>query len=310
MSQLMSKLLYWSPLHGQGQTSNLHVTALIMGLLHNKSVLMMQTHFSNNNLESPFLGENVSKSRADNSLLFEDIGLDKAASLSSLNMLNREKLESCCFSFEDTGILLMPGTEIKNRETFDRDVGNAVSSVIMDAEKYFDMVLIDANSGDDKWSNKLMDVADLIVINLTQRKYVVDSFFKKYGNQLTNYNVFYLFGDYDGNSCYNINNLRRKYTRYLNHKNSGVIPYCTEYLDAQNESAVKVFIKNGLYHNRNHRIQTCFRDIKSMLRAGRGSLEETQYFFQCSKKSVEKILDKLWLPVNNKCREVGKNGDQ
>ena len=300
----MSKILFWSPFHGQGQTSNIHATGFIMGLLHKKKILMMQTHFSRNNLESPLIGENVSVHKEKDNSLFTDIGLDVAVTYSSMNALNKEKLESCCFSFEDTTILLMPGTEIKNRETFDRDIGKAVRNVILDAEKCVDVVLIDANSGDDELSIKLMEIADLIVVNLTQRKYVLEKFFADYGERFIDDNkVFYLFGDYDDNSCYNINNVRKKYRKFINNKNSGVIPYCTKYLDAQNESEVVGFMQNGLHVNEDSTSEKMTKSVKIVLRSGKYSLEELQYFFHRSKLSVEKIFYNLNMPVRKERRE-------
>ena len=66
----MSKLVFWSPLHGQGQTSNLHIIGLIMSLLHNKRVLLPQTHLSMNNLEGPLVGKNVDINEIDDSRYF------------------------------------------------------------------------------------------------------------------------------------------------------------------------------------------------------------------------------------------------
>lgn len=303
----MSKVLFWSPFHGQGQTSNIHVITFIIGLLHKKSVLMMQTHFSRNNLESPLVGENVNKNKSRDNSLFLDIGLDVAVTYSSMNKLSKERLESCCFTFPDTKVLLLPGTEIKNRETFDRDIGKAVSGVIMDADKCVDMVLIDANSGDDKLSIKLMSMADLIVVNLTQHRYVLDNFFEEYSDQLLdNKKVFFLFGDYDDNSCYNINNCRRKYRRFINSKNSGVIPYCTKFMDAQNESDVVRFMQNGLYVSEGSIIEKLIGYVKQSIFSGKYLPEETAYFFHRSRLSVEKMFNILDISVRKERRESSK----
>jgi hypothetical protein len=293
----MSIILFWSPLHGQGQTSNLHVTGLIMGLQYRKRVLMMQTHFTGNNLESPLVGKNVSKNKTEDSALFEDIGLDMAATFSSMNKLNLEMLENCCFSFPDTPLLLLPGTETKNRETFERDIGKAAGGVIRAADECVDMVLVDANSGDDQLSFKLMSAADLIVINLTQHRYVLDKFFAEYIEQFyDNRKVFYLFGDYDDNSCFNINNFRRKYRGYLNSKNSGVIPYCTQFMDSQNESNVVSFMKEGLRRSKTGWSIKFIKLIHDFLHNGKYPPEETGYFFHRSRLSAEKMLNMLQMP--------------
>lgn len=304
----MSKILFWSPLHGQGQTSNLHVTAFLMSLLHKKKVLMMQTHFSMNNLESPLVGMNVDKRIDKESELFQDIGLDTAVTYSLMNQLNFNMLESCCLTFPEASLLLLPGTEIKNRETFDRDIGKVVRKVIEDANKCVDMVLIDGNSSDDELSMSLMSISDMIVVNLTQRKYVLERFFSMYGEKLIdNKKVFYLLGDYDDNSSYNINNCRRKYKRYLTNTNSGVIPYCTKYMDAQNECDVIRFMQEGLHITEDSDIEKLFRFIKKAFSSGKYIPAETDYFFHRSRLSIEKMFDKLDIPIGERRRGEQRN---
>jgi len=294
----MSKILFWSPLHGQGQTSNLHAVACIMSLLYKKRVLIMQTHFAKNNLELPLVGKNAGNHKAEDSELFMDIGLDAAITFSNMGNLSLDILESCCLTIPGTKLLLLPGTETKNRETFDRDIGRAVGRMIRDAGNCVDMVLIDSNSGDDELSLQLMNVVDLVVINLTQRKYVLDKFFSDYGEMFfDNDKAFYLFGDYDDNSCYNINNCRKRYKRYINQSNSGVVPYNTKYLDAQNECGLVSFMQEGLKINQGSNLIRLYSNMKTRFRPGKYAPEETYQFFLRSRASVRKMLDLLQIPT-------------
>ncbi len=299
----MSKILFWSPLHGQGQTSNLHVTACIMSMLHKKRVLIMQTHFAGNNLESPLVGQNTDKYNVDNMGLFQDIGLDTAVTYSKMNQLNSNILESCCFSFPETKLLLLPGTKTKNRETFERDIEKSVSRVIRTANKCIDMVLIDADSTEEKLSFHLMEQADLIVINLSQHRYVLEQFFMRYGDRFLNNNkVFYLFGDYDDNSSYNINNCRRKYNKFVTAANSGVIPYCTQFMDAQNESRIISFMQIGLHLRRENDLKKVYYSMKTAFWYDKKSGAENQYFFHRSKLAVDKMLQILQISDTYKAR--------
>ncbi len=284
----MSRLLFWSPGHGQGQTSNLQVIALTLGLLHKKKVLMMQTCLHNNNLEVPLVGGSIDME--ENSSLFQEIGLDTAVTYSRMNKMNARALSSCCLTFPGTSLLLLPGTQAASRDTFDRDVAGEINRLVREAEDYLDFVLIDSGSGDNPLSSQLGESADLIIINLTQRRHVIHQFFRKYGeNLLKHAKVFYLFGGYDSNSAYNIHNCRRKYSRYLNRNNSGIIPYCTKLMDAQNEGSMLPFMKKGLI--------TGAAGAKKWTRKGRGLLvslryspEETGYFFQEARSVADKIL--------------------
>jgi hypothetical protein len=298
----MSKILFWSPYHGQGQTSNLYVVSLIFGLIHKKRVLLLQTHFKNNNLESPLVGYNVDKG-SEETEIFEDIGIDMAITYSNMNRLNNKTLENCCLTFLDSSILMMPGTKTMSKETFDRDIGSAVQRMLTAADDFVDLVFIDSNSSDDELSMRLMQTADMIVINLTQRKYVLEKFFVKYGNCFSkNDKVFYLFGNYDDNSGYNIHNCRRKYSQYIKPGNSGVIPYCTKYMDAQNESNVLQFLEEGLTHKRKNLITSNIQTTLFNIKYGKYARDETDDFFVNSILSADKISHILRIPTKRDFR--------
>ncbi len=289
----MSKILFWSPFHGQGQTCNLQVTSLIMSLLYKKKLLLMQTHFCNNNLESPLVGYNVD-SEINQSEIFCGIGLDMAVTYSKMKKIDRKQLESCCLTFPNTSLFLLPGTQTQCRETFDRDIARSIAGFIQDTDECVDLVMIDSNSGNDILSLNLIEMADLVVINLTQRKYVINKFFEDYGDLfIQNKKVFYLFGDYDENSSYNISNCRRKYPKYIKDSNSGVIPYCTKLMDAQNEGSILSFMKNGLcvYSRKgNDKLVNMLHKFNTVSRKHQ---EETDYFFRMSCLSVKKIINLL-----------------
>jgi hypothetical protein len=262
----------------------------------------MQTHFKNNNLESPLVGFNVDK-EINNNEIFHGIGLDMAVTYSNMKRLTEKTLWSCCLT-PTKSLLLLPGTETRNRETYDRDIGRSVSHLIKDADEFVDFVMIDANSGNDELSIKLMDLADLIVINLTQRRYVLDKFFNDYGERfLDKANVFYLFGDYDDNSSYNINNCRMKYSKYIKRSNSEVMPYCTKYLDALNESNVIKFMQEGLKKKNNRGTQHLLYYIGKYTRGHGFDQEETDYFFHKSLLSAEKMLGLLHRSIRKDLRE-------
>lgn len=293
----MSKILFWSPYHGQGQTSNLYVISLIFSLLYKKRVLLLQTHFKNNNLESPLIGCNVDK-ESEEADLFEDIGIDMAITYSNMNRLDNKALENCCLTFLDSTILMMPGTKTRNKETFDRDIGGAVHRMLMTVDDYVDLVFIDSNSSDDELSMRLMQTVDMIIVNLTQHKYVLDKLFENYETYLTNNDkVFYLFGNYDDNSGYNIYNCRRKYSRYIKQGNSGVIPYCTKFMDAQNESNILQFLKEGLICERKNRIISKVQKTLYDLKYGKYVRDDKEEFFGNSILTTDKISHVLHIPM-------------
>lgn len=289
----MSRIVFWSPLHGQGQTGNLHIISLIMSLLNKKKILMMQTHFAMNNLEEPLIGKSMNGVNVEESL-FQDIGIDAAVMYSNMNWLTGNILESCCITFPDTSLLLLPGTETRNYETFDRDICSNLLRMIQQAENHVDVIMIDTNSGHDELSFKLMSTADVIIINLTQRKYAINKLFNEYKEVLDKYkNVFFLFGNYDKNSGYNIVNCRRKYHHYINNHNSGVIPYCSKYLDAQNQCSILDMVREGLQSRKVSGTYKTKGMIRRIFMADSGYLKESDYFFNQAYCSTMKIMNMI-----------------
>jgi cellulose biosynthesis protein BcsQ len=254
-----------------------------------------------NNLEGPLLGKNMGTLDTEDSCLFQDIGLDAAVMYSRMNMLVGNILESCCITFPNTSLLLLPGTETKNHETFERDISSAICRMISHAEDNVDIIMIDTNSGKEEISIKLMSSADVVVINLTQRKYILSKFFLEYGETLNKYkNVFFVFGNYDRYSGYNINNCLRKHRKYMNSNNTSVIPYCTKYMDAQNDSNILSMIREGLHSNIVIDKYKFRGIIKRIFNRGYDSMNETEYFFYQTCRTTMKILNM----INTTGREV------
>lgn len=258
------KIVFWSPVHGQaGMTSNFLMITLLAGMMFKKNCLITQTHFNFNNLEAPLIESNTK----DTSDYFLDVGIDALIRNFKAQKLEQEIVENCCISLSGTNISLLPGTTKTNRESFEYEIGMIAPRLIKAIETYYDVIFIDASPAFNALSSKLMEEADLVVINLSQNLGIADVFFSTYMKNI-NAKLFYLFGTYDSNSKYNIANIRRKY-KTINSANSGAIPYNTGYKDAQIESKVIDFIKKNM---------NCSKD------------NESAYFMMKSISAAEKIL--------------------
>lgn len=286
----MSKILFWSPLHGQGQTSNIHITAVLLSAMLKKRVLLMQTQMSLNNLESPLVGKNANTVGAEEEL-FQDIGMDMAMTYHRMGKLNEKMLKCCCLTFPELPLYLLPGTEIKNRETFQRDVMKQLPSFIQQIESYMDIICIDGNSGADTLSMDLFHTVDLVIINLTQRRYVLDSVFEQYKDLLAhNSKVFYLIGCYHPNSSYNLYNCRKKYSSFMNPKNSSIIPYSIDYFNALNRYQVLPFLIEGIKGD-TILFPKLHRFLQSKTKQAR--VEDEAYFMDTIHKTVNQIITYL-----------------
>jgi hypothetical protein len=261
------KALYWAPVHGQaGTTSNLLATALIAGQYFYKKGLITQTHFNYNNLEAPLLEANVDNKKYKK--FFREIGIDALARNFKVEKLTKEWLDYCCTDITNSNLKLLPGTTQTVRESFDYDMDIVMIPLLKAIETYSEHIFIDISSGNNPLSMKLMEEADIVIINLSQNMNVIDLFFEKYKDKLPE-KVFYLIGNYDYRSKYNLSNIRKRYHKYINYKNSGAIPYNTGYRDAQVDGKVADFIRNNLLCK---------------------SKDPNYYFIQEAIRSTEKIL--------------------
>lgn len=255
------KIPFWSHLHGQpGTTTNLSAVATVATLNKNVKSLLLQTHYSLNNLERSLIGYQRDKE----SLI--DVGIDELARSPKLSKLDENAIYNCSISAIHDKMYLLPGTTKADREDFERNTGSKVKRIIAAAEKYYDTVFIDTNAGNGSLAMEILNTSDLIVVNLTQNVPMIERFFSDYNFE--NKNVVYLIGDYEKNSHYNLYNLKKRFEQLRINK-VAVIPHCIEFKDAQSDENALQFIKKNI---------DCTRG-------------KNEYFIRCVKEAADIILE-------------------
>lgn len=243
------RIAFWSPYHGQaGTTSNILAVSLIAGMVNKKNVILTQTQFDMNNLEAPLVG--VNSKNKESIEYFRGTGLDTLLRSYKASPLSHEDIENCCISFEGTNVRLLPGSSKANRTHFEAEMEASINGLFSNIEKHYDILLIDVSSGINNLSMKIIKDCDLLVVNLSQNIGIVDDYLS-HPVQNVNGEVFYLLGNYDYNSKYNLSSIRRRFFKHIKRNNSGVIPYNTSYMDAQNDGTVINFFRNNLKTTKN-----------------------------------------------------------
>jgi hypothetical protein len=144
-----------------------------------------------------------------------DVGLDAMIRCFKAAKITKETLENCCISLSNTNLLLLPGTTKSNRETFEYEMDLVMVNLLRNIEEAAGNVFVDISSGENSLSHKLIADADITVVNLSQNIGITDVYFKCFKDQMPKGKVFYLFGNYDNRSKYNINNIRRIFLTIL-----------------------------------------------------------------------------------------------
>jgi hypothetical protein len=255
-------------MHGQaGTTSNILATSLISGIYFRKKLVLTQTQLNFNNLEAPLVGANSYDESSKN--FFREVGIDTIIRCFKAAKLDKETVDNCCISLDNTNMLLLPGSSKTNKETFDHEMETVMSNLLKAIETVYGLIFIDISSGQNPLSLKLVVEADLVVVNLSQNMNKTNEYFMKYADSMPTEKLFYLFGKYDCKSKFNINNIRRKYHKYITPANSGVIPYNTGYLDSQVDGNTVDYIRKNL---------NCTKT------------DENAYFIMKAKSATEKVL--------------------
>ena len=239
------KIVFWSPVHGQTrQSSNLLAVSLNLAMEQHKKILVTQTQYRMNDLEDAVVGRVGKKEFRDR--FYQDMGIDSLIRCLKRKRIEKADIENCCVQLlTDEEFVLLPGSQCGNYEIFQETVGEAVHTVLEEAEKYYDFVFIDTNPGGDRISRQLLQIADLIVINLSQNVGVIDRFFWDYPKELRGKKVFFLFGSYLADSCYNLSNLRYRYGM-IRRSNAAVIPMNVGFMDAIASGNVRNYFAKNL----------------------------------------------------------------
>lgn len=229
------KYVFWGSMHGQpGTTSNALAVSIYSCAAYQHKVAILQSHFSMNNLSYPLIG--VSEGTGS----FRDTGIDALLRDYKSKPLTEDVIRSDCMSMLSKQYSLFSGTGNRNEEAFEKEMLVYFNAITDEIEKYNDSVFIDIASGYSKLSKKIAMDADVLIVNLSQNRHVIEEYFD---NEIKHDNIVYLFGNYNCNSKYNIHNLTRLYPQ-LKHK-CYCIYYNVDFMDAQNDGKmIEYMIKN------------------------------------------------------------------
>lgn len=237
------KFASWSPVHGKpGTTSNTLALVLYLTMKYKMHNMISQTNFYMNNLEIPLIG---SKPVENN--YFDDTGIDSLVRSIKSAPLDKETFYNASVSLLNDKLNLLSGTTQCNQEIYEYDMEIVINNIFRSAEQFYDLVFIDTNSGNNNLARKVIEKADLVIVNLSQNKKIIDDYFRDYN--FNSNNIFYIIGNYDRRSKNNIKNLRKNY-KEMNSNNSAIIPYCTEFLDAFSDGSLIDFMKKNLEANK------------------------------------------------------------
>jgi MinD-like ATPase involved in chromosome partitioning or flagellar assembly len=197
-------IAFWSTVHGQtGNTSNLLAAAVTLSLNYNLKVLIMHNQLEKSSMESAFL--NLNNQDAE----FDEMGIDALIKLTKAGRLQPGLIKSYSHNISNRLDMLIGSSQVK-QEMFEDNICETIATIIENARESYDLVLVDLNSGELKESsNKILELADIVVVSLNQNNVVLKSYFDN--DALKSKEKVIVLGNYIAESKYSINHIKKLY---------------------------------------------------------------------------------------------------
>lgn len=255
----MAIVAFWSDEKREtGQTLSMVALSTYMAIEHNFKILNVSTNFKDDTLEKCYW--NLQKETSFIKKITENeqvVGLESGIE-GLVKIIKSNKTTPNIVSnyskviFNDRlDILCAPTTKVYSEYL---EIAKMYPDILQVANRSYDLVFVDISKRmDEQEANHILEIADVIIVNITQKLQIIDEFFtlKEENNFFKNNNVLLNIGRYDRFSKYNVKNV----SRYLRMKNDVLaIPYNTLFFEACSEGKVAEFflrLRNADTEDRN-----------------------------------------------------------
>ncbi len=264
----MAIIAFWSREKNEtGQTLSMVALSTYMAVEHNRRILAVSTEFNDRTLENCFW--NMSKQgtiareiASSNQVGFES-GFEGLVKIVTSNKTSNSIVSNYAkVVFKDRFDILCSAST-KNYEEY-KSICNMYPQILEVANKDYELVFVDISKKmPPNVANKILQMADVIVINITQKLMIIDDYINLRENNefFKKNNIMLNIGRYDKFSKYNAKNV----TRYIRQKKEvSVIPYNTLFFEATSESKVAEFFLRFRGAKENDRNGTFINEVRKM----------------------------------------------
>ncbi|MFJ7890546.1 hypothetical protein ACIQYL_21015 [Lysinibacillus xylanilyticus] len=243
-------IVSWSPVKGQGCTSNTAALAAVFALNYQVNSLITHTQFSESILEGLF-------NKAHKMVGF-DSGLKALERLAKSVLLKPDAVIDYTETIYNKRLDILGGSQTHQG---DKEILQTLLNVTKEA---YDLVWIDTETGPPgDMTENFLKAADLILVTLPQNKFVLDRFFtqKEYPAFLDEKNVVYLIGSYDPEAALNVRKIKAKYK--VKNKVMPVL-YLHLFNNAYNTNALTEFFHRNKSVNKKHPVYEFTDGLKTI----------------------------------------------
>lgn len=242
----MAVIAFWSNEEKEtGQTMSMLALSTYMAIEHTYKILNVSTNFRDTTIEDSYWNNKKTES------LFKEIKQNEQVAFESgieglVKVINSNRTTPNIIAnyakvvFKDNRLDILETPKTTNFEEY-KKICKIYPEILQLANRNYDLVFVDISTKmpqEDKI--KILQMADIIVINMTQRLKTIDGFIelRKNNDFFKKNNIIINIGRYDKFSKYNVKNV----TRYLREKQDiSAVPYNTLFFESCSEGKIAEF---------------------------------------------------------------------
>lgn len=236
------KVAFWSSVRGKScVTSNLACMGILASLdsaNRQRKTILFENHHNLMNLESSLFSE-FSDDQVREECQYEGYrGMEEV-----LYAVEKGHIYSSREIFQNARgclgekLFYLPQKREGNPDIFEYRMSRDCQAVLQYLERYNDLVMIDTSCSFLNSSRRILEEADLVVVNLFQNEAALSHFFSNYSN--IRKKAFYLIGNYEGDSCMTRGEILKRYRIPGSHL--GVIPFFLRLYRGEGKKEDRVF---------------------------------------------------------------------
>ena len=242
------KIAFWSNVGEKcGVSSNLAAISVASAIRFPYTVTVLENHLSHNNLGRAYMGRtHVDMLREVGTNYYEGGGIEGLLRKIYRGEHSPGMLSSYIKEIIQDHLYYIPQSKVIHNEIFDYEFDHCINRLFQLMEEHSDISFIDTTNHNSLSTIKILEEADLIVVNLCQNSIILEDFFLSYPSLKSK--AVFLIGNYTGHSILNSKRISKMYEIPL--ENITVIPYNEMFKIAILSGNIVEFI-SGNYNNSN-----------------------------------------------------------
>ncbi len=241
------KVAFWSNTRGRScVTSNLACISVLSTLISSdhQRIIVLENHQNILNLGNALFSQNSGQEVRENKNYQIEYGLSRLLRvIEQGENLSEDIVFRYAEHFLGERLFYLPAGGIRNQDMLEYRLERECIRTIQCLEDYGDLILVDTAAAPLASTRKILQQADLVVVNLSQNRQMLDHFFRNYST--VRKKAFYLMGNYDAESELTRAEVIRQYR--IPGNSLGVIPHNVQFSDAVSDGKLIRFLMKN-YH--------------------------------------------------------------